>query len=455
MKRRWPHVAVLILIATLGAEMFLGDIDIGPFSPRVYLYLALLGWMVFRMVFTGEVLPVRRHGTILLSLYGLFVAWSGIALWAQGGSLAGIAGKLITYDGIAIVGFLLMLFFVRSRVDLQWLVAGFVLLVASSSAVAGLQAAKIPQAWGLWTRLRPQVLAVAGEMGVVIGDTGMEQIYPPGLFASTFSFGYFLSSSVVIAVALLLAKKSVSRLAVLLTLGATLLIIQQRSAVLAVVLTCGLLGLTLFERGNRLKVIAAALVVAIIAGVLVVAVMVRVEQGDVRAGRFLRFVDRGRIEVGLISLQFIAHRPVVGGSNAYIEFFVQNSHGAMHYDHVVAPHNLFLNAGVYYGIPGLLLALFLLGALLVILLQVWRVFFARKDLLGMSVVLSVVAYLISAQFHNASFVTGDSLLWWLIAFVLLAARFPAATPVTVRPQHQTVLSSPRPTAGPRLSPGAL
>ncbi|HEX8620223.1 MAG TPA: O-antigen ligase family protein [Thermoanaerobaculia bacterium] len=455
MKRRWPHVAVFLLIAALAAEMFLGDIDIGPFSPRVYLYLTLLATLVFRMVVAGDVLPIDRWAVLLLSLYALFLGWSSISLWLQGGSLLGIAAKLASYDAIAVIGFLLMLFFVRTRADLQWLVGGLVFLIATSAAVAVLQAAQIPQAWALWARLRPQVFTVAGELGVVILETGPTRTYPPGLYASTFAFGYFLASGVVIALAFLLIRRNLVRLTALLMLAAALLIIQQRSALLAIGVTCGLFALRLFERGKRLKVIAAALVVAVIAGAIVVALLIRVQEGDARAGRYLNLLDRGRLEVGVMALKFIVHHPLVGGPDAYVEFFARNSHAGMHYDHIVAPHNLFLNAGVYYGVPGVLLSVMLVAAVLLILLRVWRIAVARKDLLAMGVVLSVVGYLVNAQFHNASFVTGDSLPWWLIAFVLLAERFPAADAAVARPPRRTVLSSPRPTAGTRLSPGVL
>ena len=62
--------------------------------------------------------------------------------------------------------------------------------------------------------------------------------------------------------------------------------------------------------------------------------------------------------------------------------------------------------------------------------RIWFAARARYDGTSMTLVLSIVAYLMVAQFHNASFVTGDAMPWVFIAAMLTASREPLAPPAT-------------------------
>lgn len=455
MKKRWPHFAVLLLLAAMGSEIYLGDIDVGPFSPRVYLYALLIVWMLLMIVVRGARLPLSHLAVVLLLLYLVILGWSGVASNLQGGSALAFAGRLASYDAMALAGFFLMHFYVRTRRDLRWLTWGFVLLVSVSAVVAVLQSMNHPQAWAAWGRVRPHIELVPDRVGHVVTDGIVERLYPPGLYASSFTFGYYLAASAVLALAFFLAKRRILWLSVLSLLCGAAFVVQQRSAILAIVLTCGAMLLTQFQKGKRLQFFLTVTAAAVVLTVTINVVQaIRIEQGLTSYGRYERFFDAGRLQVASIALQFIAAHPVIGGQAAYTEFFASAASVGMEYETIVAPHNLFLNAAVLYGLPGLFLTCLFVAFLLYVLLQSWYVFYARRDLLGMACVLASGSYLLSAQFHNASFITGDSLGWWLVAFVLLARRFPAVRVVRRVAPARSVLSSPRPTAGPRLSQGA-
>lgn len=457
MKKRWPHFAVLLILAAIGSEMFLGDIDIGPFSPRVYLYVLLVLWMVLRIVVRGASLPLTHQAVVLLLLHCAFLVWSGVASVLQGGTVLAFAARLASYDAMALAGFLVMHFYVRTRRDLRWLTAGFVLIVSISAVAAVMQSMAFPQAWAAWARVRPHMTLVPERVGAVLRPDGIiEAIYPPGLYASSFTFGYYLAATGVFALAFFLAKRRVTWLGVLALLCAAVLLVQQRSAMLSIILTCGAIMLTQFQKGKRLRFVLTVAGAALVLAVSINLVQaIRLGQGLTRMGRYEQFFDTGRVQVALISIQFIAAHPVIGGLEAYSDFFASKARIGMEYETVVAPHNLFLNAAVLHGLPGLFLTCLFIAFLLYVLLQSWYVFHLRRDLLGMAAVLAVVSYLISAQFHNASFITGDSLGWWLVAFVLLARRFPPVRRVVRQAAPaRSVLSSARPTAGPRLSQGA-
>src|SRR5205807_203097 len=97
----WP---VYVLVAAMVSELFLGDRNIGGYSPRVYLYGLLLFLAIGNPA--GRVRELRRRPKTfryLVVTYVVFVVWVVAAKLATGDSLGSIASTVITKHAVALV----------------------------------------------------------------------------------------------------------------------------------------------------------------------------------------------------------------------------------------------------------------------------------------------------------------------------------------------------------------
>jgi len=138
--------------------------------------------------------------------------------------------------------------------------------------------------------------------------------------------------------------------------------------------------------------------------------LVRVETRYSDFSRMKSFSDVERIEIAKAAVEEIRSHPILGMSSA--EFV--SKHG-------VAPHNALLNAAIYYGIPGLVLALIGYCVLLKLLLALGK----GRNVTTVSwvicgVVMGAVNYCWNGLTHNASFITGGSLLFMLVGLGIAA-----------------------------------
>jgi hypothetical protein len=131
--------------------------------------------------------------------------------------------------------------------------------------------------------------------------------------------------------------------------------------------------------------------------------------------------DAGRVTLIRQALAFGMNHWFWGGGPALF-LLMTSSDFNTHYRTAV-PHNLFLNAFVYYGIPGLIFALLFCIKLYKDCRQLLQSALDQYDLLTIGSVFALFAFLVNAQFHNASFVTGDPLMWWLVG--ILYSELPA------------------------------
>jgi hypothetical protein len=417
---------LLLLLGLLASNMYFGDVNIGPASPRLYFYGTALMWVFAQCVIGRKTLGIDARAQVLLVCYSVYVLWSAVSLTLQRAALPTIASVLVDYHGIAIATFLITLFIVRTRADVGRLLAGLVLLFLVSGFIALLQWHFVPWSWSIWHRLRPHTEFLPGEPGLVQNEWGYKRIAISGLFGSAVAFGYYIAVLTPVVFRRFVARRSVASL---LALGVTLaaaVVVQQRAALLGGVLCCLALGyVTMRERGTSSKLLpVVGLVAAIIGGVVYMGS--EPENATGPATKYAEVVDAGRLQIAGIALRHIARHPGLGSAREYEIAYERETDASSRYMEVLAPHNLFLNAAVFYGTPALLLIVVFLAVLGTIMMRVWLAARARHDWTSMTLVMSLVGYLMVAQFHNASFVTGDAMPWVFIAAMLTASREAAA-----------------------------
>lgn len=420
---------LLLLLGLLASNMYFGDVNIGPASPRLYFYGAAVIWVFAQCVIGRKSLGLDERAQVLLVCYGVYIAWTVIALTLQRAPLAGIANVLVGYHGISVVTFLITLFVVRTRADVGRLLAGLVLLFLVSCVIALLQWHFVPWSWNIWHRLRPHTEFLPGEPGLVQNEWGYKRIAISGLFGSAVAFGYYIAVLTPVVFRRFVARRSLTSLVALCLTLAAAVVVQQRAALLAGVLCCLVVSFVkLRERGKSSRLLPLAALAALVAAIIAGVAYLSDASNDVTssATKYAEVVDTGRFQIAGIALRHIARHPALGGAREYEMAYERETDASSRYMDVVAPHNLFLNAAVFYGTPALLLMVGFLALLGVMMARIWLAARARYDWTSMTLVLSIVAYLMVAQFHNASFVTGDAMPWVFIAAMLTASREPLA-----------------------------
>lgn len=426
------QATVVLLLACLVSEMFLGDRNVGPFSPRVYLFVMLTVVMLARAAVGREELRLYRTERRILGLYLLFIGWTMLGRFIDGQGLSHIVSATLSTHGLAVLAFFLILTIPKERTEVEFLALWLAIATSVSSGVAVLQWLGVPGATSLANWLRPD-----GSAGTLPSSLAPAVVQAGGLSASAFTLSYFASALGPLWWARIVrARVGLLPIAGFVIIVAGVWVAQERSGLIALVVVVALGARALVAtkateasgRGTRSaragrRLLAGVLVVAFAAVALqaVDALPVGNVQGSYGLGRFNTLTDPGRVDLAKRALVFSSHHPVFGGANAYAaDSQTLNQIGTSYEGQL--PHNLFLDALVLYGIPGLLLIVVLLAQLFFLCRVEWRSAIRRNDWLSIAILLGCVGYLVNALVHNASFVTGDSLPWWLIGLLFAARR---------------------------------
>jgi hypothetical protein len=251
----------------------------------------------------------------------------------------------------------------------------------------------------------------------------------PSAFAMSYQVGIALITLMVLFVFPNHDKENKAMAAVsLLLLGLTAWVIQERSTLVALgsvfVLFIIWLSRVQLQHKDDKKKVFYNLGVLVTLGILFFSYLIISESALVQGvgSRLTNLYDAGRVILLQQALTFgITHWLWGGGPGL---FLLATSSDFNTYYQTAVPHNLFLNAFAYYGIPGLIFALFFCFILFKNCRQFLRSALNQYDMLAVGLVFALLAYLINAQFHNASFVTGDPLMWWLVGILYSSPAVP-------------------------------
>jgi len=462
--RRIANVSVthgLLLLAIVSEQWFSG-IDFGPFSIRVYLMVLLLAWIVWLSVRNREPLLRTSEAKGLLLLYTAFVLWSSLDGFITGTPIERIIIHVSSTHLLAILAFLTTQYLLRRNFEFVWTVWVMVATALLSGLFAIVQWFGVDWAWHVALRLHP------GEEDLVLGTRFGSWGFVPGLAVYSIPLSYHLITfgsfghaywvhSVVKGFSL---GARLFALVISLLLGVATLLTQSRSAAVAYTMSMvAAIALNAWYMRKRLttKMIAQTML-PLVLSVSVLAVLdgavqssvaeaakkspaalgsvepssedsTRVDssetpkpkagEGNYRTNRIFKFKDSTRAALLWFSINYILDNPWTSGSLSDFGSLIAESEDPRLPDRPLTPHNLFLNAAVGYGIPGLLL----------IVLLVWKVCTVCWKMLvelspkvevhwvGIGAAIGLLAYLVNGQFHNDGFVTGGTLGWWLLGVI--------------------------------------
>jgi len=237
---RWLNVGIPIVLLqiTIIGHLFYGDLDIGPFSIRVYTAAALLAYAALTRI--TKKTPIFSHRWSIYLTVGMIalMVWRVAARYQQVDSFSG-AGSTISILAFSLSVFFLIQRFVRSASEIRIFAWTLMIALLLSSAVATLQWMGVDLAWDAAVYLRPGREALVQGWGS--NDTAGQSPYAPGLTLFSVQLGYHLATFGSLLVAWLLIRNAYKysvpiSFVVSFILGLSLLATQSRSALLSVVL---------------------------------------------------------------------------------------------------------------------------------------------------------------------------------------------------------------------------
>ena len=433
---------VLGVIIGVAGHLLFGSLDIGPFSFRIYVMLLL----VFLLV--ADTLTLRRKlfrsalARDLVVIYLVFIVWTLLVRQAHGTPLRESVVFIMSNHLFALVSFIV----IQNRLVTQKhivLFAGALAFAAILSAVFAIgQWFGVELAWDIALALRP------GEEETLLGTRFGAYGFVPGLSLFSISLSYVLITLGFFVYSWTIHRQRI-RTSYLLTgvvftgiIALGIIFSQSRSAIgaTAVVVLVSLV-LSLRSQGSKRRVSGAGIHKYIMAiGLLIVTLVFVLGQlgryldltpeaggGGYSLGRIFNLEDPRRVQAAASSIELISYNLttlLTGSDNAtYDEILFRRLGGT---DVVIAPHNLFLNAAVLTGLPGVLLIILLLFGLLKLGRTVIRVTSERDSSIrwvGIGAFYGLLAYVLNAQFHNSGFVSGDAMPWWLIGLMIAIVTY--------------------------------
>lgn len=438
---RWSPI--LLLVAVMIADLFFGDLDIGPASSRIYLMAIALAIAVHRVI-RGQVRPaVSRLAVGITLTYLLFIVWAMFNTLFRGGGLRETIeglGSTVVFGWFLLITVQLL---VRRPRDAQLLGISLGLTAATTAGVAMLQWFGFSPAWDVARLLRPD--ATFDFFNLV-----------RGLNLFSISLGYHLLVGLPFLIGMALWWQWQSRLLPLLiavsigVVAMALIFSLSRSAIGAGVIVLILMFSLQMWRppgGKPRSAVPTIYVLTIVLSSILATqwlqehfvedkmtdnTITKPSSDDPPALAHARYSlsrntstnNSSRLALWRYAIDSWFDSPVIGDAPRYRAGYPARKKIDPNLPGLSSPHNLVLNSLVLYGVIGTALMLTFLGlAGWLALSTVWRVY--SHPVLGPLAVVSAVGlitFLINAQFHNESFVSGSTLGFWTVAILAAVDR---------------------------------
>lgn len=397
-------------------QFLLGEFDFGPASMRIYNLIFLVALLVLHHLATHTPLFVSRRSALLMYLGTCYVIWFTVSSLHRGDSTESTLYSIASVYLYSVTLFLVLQYFVRDLDDIVF--CTFILIgVCLINGIYSIgQWQGYDWAWNGYYSLLPQTQMKRQEMlamgishegytpGLQGFSIGLSYVAMLGLCISGYLLQYFrkpFSWQAFFCVAVIL----LSEFSIVAALSRSSLIIFNILLVAGVIIA----GPIVYGRHRRLIYLATCMI--LIGLVYVFAVVL--PQYDVQGYQGFttaRLLDRsstGRLDLWSFALDSIFTYPLFGiGAEGFARESASNT----------GPHNIFLNGGVYAGIPGLLL---ICSIFFIVILDCIRSIFAQRaaryvNPLSLGLALSTLGYCFKGLVHNDSFATGGIQGWLLM-----------------------------------------
>jgi O-antigen ligase len=429
-----PLPASLLLylaVAAFISDVFLGDIDIGPVSSRIYILGAAAVILAARLM-NGDI-PVFESRTARLTAasFALFIAWSIVNDLIRGDALVATVREVGTTTCFGLLLFVVVQASVKRDRDLVILGGALAVSATFNALIASSQWLGVEAAWDLGRVLRPD--DIFDSFSAVAGIS---------LFSIPLG-NHLLTGLVMMLGAAFWWPQRKLAWDVIFAAGISLMILGlvfslTRSALGASIVTGGSVLLVHFFRRPGGPQSIRALLPTAVGLALAAVVLFSVQQSDsgradvlypnrterYTLARTTTVASPERWSTWRYAIDAWLESPLIGDTSGYVRGFDERRLSDPTVGPTRSPHNLFLNSLVWHGAIGTAV---LVGFLVLIALAardaVWRSFaHPVRGPVAVTTVAATLAFLMNSQFHNESFITGSSIGFWLVAMLVAVER---------------------------------
>lgn len=413
----WSKISKEGFIAgySIFAALLLVEIDFGPASPRVWVIFLLFAWAMLRVSnkqFDPMIIQVLRP---ILILWACFTAWTFFCDLGHGKlnldfQMFGYVNTKLSKFAVPIMACISFAVLLRREVDIRFMVYVGLCTVSISVAVGYLQFFDIPYGWEIHRKFRPITVAVEE----LLKNRKVESQNITGLSGRSIQFAYTLITFGIFSFSYVMIKQKGSKFAYWASLAIfggfalAAYMAKSRSGMIAFMLSGLASWVILFKLYHGFRPQKAVFGVFMLGAALLAVVLVIKGQEAFKYENFDRMTslqDDYRIWQAQMAIKETAANPIIGvGSGNYSRMYEKT------------PHNLFLNAGVYYGVPGVLFACWHIGMLWTLYLWYKRVVAHITELswVTFGCALAVMNYTWNSMTHNDSFITGGFFLYYIL-----------------------------------------
>ncbi|MEZ4753477.1 MAG: O-antigen ligase family protein [Bdellovibrionota bacterium] len=409
----------LLLAIQIVAQFVIVEHDIGPVSLRIY-NIAVLFFLFIVNVSVKKLNIFANKITKALFLIGvLTLGWMYVTSVIRGEWTNALLYNFLSYHVYAILWFLVLQYFARTREKVIFLSSLLVIIAAVNACAALAQWAGIDSAWALFEALVPDS-QMRNEDLLVFEKRSFG--YTPGLQSYSVPLSYLMLFGLIVWSYLLVGfkktltlKKSFTILLLLIFQAGIVVSLSRSSFVvfnfLVVVSFFWFSKRFLTNRTSKGGLIGAILILGFLYVLLIELPNMSYESiKGYDTSRLFVFSNSGRISLWMIGISLAFRHPLLGPGN---ERFVTEL------GELTAPHNLFVNSLVSYGVPGFIFTVLLLWQVVKLCKHSLRkaIMFNPISAHSIGLVLVLIGYILKGMFHNDSFSTGGIIGWLLIGLI--------------------------------------
>ena len=386
------------------AVLLLGTIYIGPLSIR---QIAVVVMTLFLALFYFRTKKLNRLETSYIWIYIVYLIFFAIALLANGDFFPyNFPRKLLSHYLVGIVCYFAVDCLVKKYDDFTKVAYVFLCIILIDSYVTYLQFNNNSLGWII---------------GMIFSDISEKEDFfanyisavgssvTPGIFGHPVNNAIFIATLMPYGLIILKNQsvnfvfKIVCVFVIILSFYACALI-QQRAAFFSLIFVyLYFIAVYVFNKRHFTIVLLSSII-------LICGLLFTIDSSDMDFGRFASTKSESRVEIWNYAFKFIDSHFLFGGP---VQFGDLAGFSA---------HNIILDSLIYSGIAGLCLMLLLYFKSLFFSLKLFKYGNEHKGSVMLASASALLIILLMAMFHNVSYLTGDALVFIILALALKAHK---------------------------------
>lgn len=402
---------MILFLIYISAIILCGSINIGPISIRV---IATSLMIVYLLISPKKEKRSSNIDNSYIWLYLWFSILMGFALLINGEFIEfGFVKNFLAYNLVSIIAFLAVSRFITTPERVNQLIITLLSIILADSIVTVLQFNGNPIGWTvgyLFSNIDKSVTKVADR------DTLLGISATPGIFGDVVKNALYLAVIAPLGLCLINSKNSyklkIFAIIVILCSCIAAFMTQQRAA-FAMLIMIILLSIYILFRKKTI------LFISILAASLLFILCYSDYSFDYDMGRLGEHKDQHREELASQAIDFIITHPIWGGPVSFIN------------QAKLPAHNLILDSYVYSGLFGfiIMMVLFIKTILKSLGIMIMGMHNKNDYMIIIFSAASVICCMGYGLFHNTSFLSGEVIVFILLAIMLKVNLFSTSTKI--------------------------